>query len=71
MGGIYLGESVADVNQFCQERGIKCEPNQMRWDERWKLYYLGMDGRITFLILHNLDMLENRSAKEISQPRKR
>lgn len=63
IGGIYLGESIANVKQFCQEHRIEIGPHEIIWDKRWKIFYGEMEGRITFLMLTNQDAIANHPEK--------
>lgn len=58
VGGVYLGESTENVNQFCRENGFETKRHEIILDRHWKIIYGEMRNRVTLLVLANQDALK-------------
>lgn len=71
IGGIYLGESVENVKQFCRENGFETERHEIIFDKHWKIIYAEWGNRVRLLVLANQDALGNRSENKLSSSTKK
>jgi hypothetical protein len=61
VGGIYLGETVSEMEKTCQDRGYTIEPamNRISLDKDWKIILGNMSGRISLISLANEKMMKS------------
>jgi hypothetical protein len=64
VGGIYLGESSADIQKFCQTRGYDLEKgkNRMNWDKDWSVAWAERDDKISLIVFANQKALHDVKA---------
>ncbi len=70
VAGVYLGESVENVKQFCRENGFESEGHEIIFDKHWKIMYGEWGNRVIRLLLVNQDALRNHLSKKSPTPLK-
>jgi hypothetical protein len=59
IGGIYPGETVAEMEESCRKRGygLSMGKNKMSWDADWNFVWADTNGRVGFLAFTNERMM--------------
>jgi hypothetical protein len=65
VGGAYIGETVAEMKKFCQQRGygVPVGRNRISWDKDWSLLWTDTNGKITLLSFFNEKMITRSGAR--------
>jgi len=61
IGGIHLGESIAEMKDYCAKRGYGRETayHRMTWDKDWTFIWAETSGKVSFLMFMNERRLKN------------
>ncbi len=73
ISGAYLRESDQQLQEFCKKRGFGVEtgPNQITWDQDWKVVWTSVEGKTSSLYFLNQPRLREAALEEKSIAPKR